>query len=214
MKFTFNASGANAPLIREYDIASSTAIHAGEVVGTADDLLVKADSADSVLGVSAEEHTGKHDPLNARADGTRLRVNIAPQAVYEAALPCFTATGGTATTLVTAASGLSTSLASGCAVLLSKADGSTNTDSVGTSRRISACAISGSAATITLASGGTPAAGDIYRIIPDVGDELVLDASGMGVAFYRAATTVKFICVYTDKARGTVGVKLKAPLFA
>ena len=214
MKFTFNASGANAPLIREYDIASSTAIHAGEVVGTVDDLLVKADSADSVLGVSVEEHTGKHDPLNARADGTRLRVNIAPQAVYEAALPCFTATGGTATTLVTAASGLSTSLASGCAVLLSKADGSTNTDSVGTSRRISACTVSGSSENITLASGGTPAAGDIYRIIPDVGDELVLDASGMGVAFYRAATTVKFICVYTDKARGTVGVKLKAPLFA
>ena len=203
MKFTFNASGANAPLIREYDIASSTVIHAGEVVGTADNLLVKADSADSLLGVSAEEHTGKHDELNARADGTKLRVNIAPQAVYEAALPCFTATGGTETTLVTAASGLSTSLNSGCAVLISKAAGSANTDQVGSSRRISARTISGSAA-----------AGDIYRIVPDVGDELVLDASGTGVAFYRAATTVKFICAYTDKARGVVGVKLKAPLLA
>ncbi len=110
MKFAFNASGANAPLIRDYDIATSTAIKDGEAVGIADNKVVAAESGDHVLGVAAEEHTGKHDELNARADGGKIRVNIAPQAIYEASLPCFTATGGSATTLVIPSSGVSTSL--------------------------------------------------------------------------------------------------------
>ena len=128
MKFAFNASGANAPLIRDYDIATSTAIKDGEAVGIADNKVVAAESGDHVLGVAAEEHTGKHDELNARADGGKIRVNIAPQAIYEASLPCFTATGGSATTLVIPSSGVSASLASGRAVLISKAASSTNTD--------------------------------------------------------------------------------------
>lgn len=97
--------GANAPFIREYDIATSTAIKDGEAVGIADNKVVAAESGDHVLGVAAEEHTGKHDELNARADGGKIRVNIAPQAIYEASLPCFTATGGSATTLVIPSSG-------------------------------------------------------------------------------------------------------------
>ena len=214
MKFAFNASGANAPLIRDYDIATSTAIKDGEAVGIADNKVVAAESGDHVLGVAAEEHTGKHDELNARADGGKIRVNIAPQAIYEASLPCFTATGGSATTLVIPSSGVSTSLTSGRAVLVSKADSSANTDKVGTSRRISACAVSGSSATLTLASGGVPESGDVYRLIPDVGDEMYLDASGCGVCFFRTGATVKFICAYSDEERGVVGGKLKAPVLA
>ena len=214
MKFAFNASGANAPFIREYDIATSTAIKDGEAVGIADNKVVAAESGDHVLGVAAEEHTGKHDELNARADGGKIRVNIAPQAIYEASLPCFTATGGSATTLVIPSSGVSTSLTSGRAVLVSKADSSANTDKVGTSRRISVCAVSGSLATLTLASGGVPESGDVYRLVPDVGDEMYLDASGCGVCFFRTGATVKFICAYSDEERGVVGVKLKAPVLA
>lgn len=214
MKFSFNVSGANAPVIREYDIAASTAVKDGEALGIADNTVVKAESGDHVLGVSAEEHTGKHDELNTRADGRKIRVNIAPSAVYETALPCFTATGGSATTLIIASSGVSTSLTSGRAVLVSKAAGSANTDKVGASRRISACAVSGSAATLTLTSGGKPAAGDVYMLIPDVGDEMYLDAAGDGVCFYRSGATVKFVCVYADEKRGVVGVKFKAPVFA
>lgn len=214
MKFAFNDSGANAPFIREYDIATSTAIKDGEAVGITGNKAVRAESGDHVLGVAAEEHPGKHDELNARADGGKIRVNVAPQAIYEAALPSFTATGGSATTLVIPSSGVSASLTSGRAVLVSKADSSANTDKVGTSRRISACTVSGSSATLTLASGGVPGNGDVYRLIPDVGDEMYLDASGCGVCFFRTGATIKLICAYSDEERGVVGVKLKAPVLA
>ena len=147
MKFSFNASGANAPLIREYDITPTFAVKEGEALGIADSIAVKADDGDHLLGVCAEEHTGVHDELNPRADGSKIRVNIAPHAVYETALPKVAAKSGGATTLVVDSAGLSASVASGRAVLVAKAATSANTDEVGSARRISACAVSGGNAT-------------------------------------------------------------------
>ncbi len=214
MKFSFDLTGANTPLIGEYDIDPATAVKAGEVLGLVDGSAVKADAADDILGVCAEEHTGVHDELNARADGGKIRVNISPEAVYEAPLAYFEVTGGTSTTLKTTSVGLSASVTSGKAVLVSKASGSTNTDTLGTERRIQSVSVSGSEATLTLASGGVPCAGDVYMLMPDVGDELALDAEGSGVCFYRAGNTVKFVCVYASSERGVVGVKLKKTVFA
>lgn len=209
MKFLFNASGANAPLIKEYDIASDFSVSFGEVVGMADSLVTKAGDGDFIIGVSQEEHTGEHDELNSRSDGTKIRINIAPDAVYEVPLPSYTAKSGTATTIVTDSSGLSTSLTSGYALLLSKGAGSANTDNVGTKRRISSCSVSGSTATITVAEGGTVSEGDVYLLIPDIGDEMYLDTSKTGAVFYNADSTVKLIAVCADSDRGTLGVKIK-----
>lgn len=214
MKFSLHLNGANTPLILEYPIEPTKVVHAGEVVGLSDGMVVSADEADGILGVAAEEHKGVHDELNARADGNRLRVCVSPDAVYETPLVHFEATGGTATTLKTTSVGLSASIVSGRAVLVSKLSGSTNTDRVGDSRRISAVSVSGSTATVTLSNGGVPGAGDVYMFVPDVGDELALDATGKGICFYRAGNTVKFVSVYASDERGMVGVKLKAPIFA
>ncbi len=214
MKFSLHLNGATTPLILEYDIDPTKAVHTGEIVGLSDGTVVSADEADAILGIAAEEHTGVHDELNARADGNRIRVCVSPDAVYETSLMYFEATGGTATTLQTTSVGLSASVKSGRAVLVSKVVGSTNTDRVGDSRRIGAVSVSGGTATVTLSSGGVPCAGDMYMFVPDAGDELALDATGKGVCFYRAGNTTKFVCVYTSDDRGVVGVKLKTPLFA
>ena len=61
MNFLFNLSGANTPVIKEYDIAADEKISAGEVVGLSDGLIVKANDADSIIGVCAEDHTGEKD---------------------------------------------------------------------------------------------------------------------------------------------------------
>ena len=104
-QFLFNASVANAPLIKEYDIASDFSVSFEEVVGMADSLVTKAGDGDFIIGVTQEEHTGEHDELNSRSDGTKIRINIAPDAVYEVPLPSYTAKSGTATTIVTDSSG-------------------------------------------------------------------------------------------------------------
>lgn len=212
MKFSFNASGANAPLIMEYDIAANTAIYAGEAVGVKNGLIVKASAATTLLGVAAEDHSGVEEFLNPRANGEVIRVNIAADAVYEVKAPRFTAKSGTATTLVTETAALSTAVTSGRAILVAKAANSANSDEIGSARRISACAISGANATLTLASGGVPAAGDEYMLLPDVGTELYLDASGTGAALYAAGSTVKLYTVCTDATRGTIGVAFKSTL--
>ena len=41
MKFLFNLSGANTPLIKEFDIDSATAVYAGEVVGIKNNVVKK-----------------------------------------------------------------------------------------------------------------------------------------------------------------------------
>ncbi|MBP5245329.1 MAG: hypothetical protein K6D98_05235 [Clostridiales bacterium] len=209
MNFLFNITGANTPFIKEYDIASATAITAGELVGIDDNLVVKANSGDYILGVAAEDHPGTADILNPRANGTKIRVNVTYGAVYSVPSPKYTAAASSATTIVTTSAGLSTSIAGACAVLVYKTPTSTNTDKIGAKRRISACAISGATATLTVASGGTACAGDIYALIPDVGTEMYLDTAGTGVAFYNSASTVKLISVCSDCDAAFIGVKLK-----
>lgn len=215
MNFMFNITGANTPLIKEYDIASDTEVYAGELVSIENSLVIKAEDGKDVLGVCAEDHTGKADLLNARADGTKIRVNITDGAVYSAKAPEYTAKAGcTATTLVTASNGLSVSVKSGFAVLVSKADGSTNTDAVGTKRRISAVAVTGETAEVTLTDGGVPCEGDTYMIIPDIGDILYSDTENSGVCFFNSAAAASFKCVCTDEKTGFVGVKLTETVFA
>lgn len=214
MKFLFNLSGANTPLIKEFDIDSSTEVHAGEVVGIKNNIVKKATECETMLGVCAETHTGTHDELNERADGTRIRVIIAPDSVYSTKAPLFKAKSGTATTLAVSSNGLSSGLSSGFAVLVSKAQNSSNTDIPGTKRRITGCAVSGDTATVTLASGGVPVSGDVYMLIPDVGDMMDLTTDATGVCFYNAASALDLKCICTDISSGTIGVKFNTSIFA
>ena len=214
MNFMFNLSGNNIPLIKEYEIDADTVIECGEVVGIKDDKVVKADEADKLLGVSAESHTGEKDILNVRSNGKKIRVIISPDAVYGVKSSEYTAISGTDTSIIVPGDGLAVNVKSGYAVLVRKAENSVNTDSIGTKRRISDCAIAGENATITLEAGSASSEGDVYVIVPETGDEMQLDGNGTGVCFFRQGSNCKFTVVCNDTDYKTVYVKLNETIFA
>lgn len=214
MNFTFTLSGSNQPLIKEYEISPDTAIAAGDVVGIDDGIVTKASDGTDILGVSAETHSGKPELLNSRSDKNKLRVIISPDAVYTVSAPKYAVSAGTATTITVPSAGLSVGVKSGYAVLVSKACGSTNADIIGTKRKISACGISGSNAVLTVEAGGVACSGDVYMLVPFVGDEVQLDTANSGICFFRSDFTCKLTCVYCDFESGTLGVRLDKTIFA
>jgi len=213
MKYLFNASGANQPAICEFDILGETAVREGEVVCLTGGV-IKGNVKDGVLiGVSAEEHTGTADILNARADGSRLRVNVSPDAVYAVKAMKLSATAGTATTFVCSAAGLTAS-AAGKLVLVAKSSTSANTDRIGTQRKISSCTVSGTTATFTIQNGAAPNTGDTYAFIPTIGTAMCLDGDKDGAVMANADTDVKLRVVGADAEKCEVFVKLTGGLFA
>lgn len=161
---------------REYDIADNTAITKGQVVKLTDGLVVSAVVAETgaVLGIAAEDHSGVADALDPRANGTKILVIDDPMALFQCEAPQVTALAGSSTTLeVTALKVFAADDFNGGYVkLLSKAANSTNTDPVGAVRRISDFALDNATPTkgiLTIESGGTPYAGDVYALFPPIG---------------------------------------------
>ena len=174
MKFYQKLDGGVHVSAREYDVASDTAVTQGQLVKLSEGKVVSAAAAETgaLLGVAAETHSGSADALDPRADGTRLLVIDDPDAIYQCAAPQVAASGGSPTTLVFTEGRhfAADDFNGGCVKLVSKAAESTNTDEIGTVRAISDFSVaSGSSGTFTLASGGTPCAGDVYAVFPPVG---------------------------------------------
>lgn len=192
MKFHQKLDGGVMISAREYDIAYNADIKEGSVVKLSDGKVVAAVAAETgaVLGVAAENHSGSADALDPRANGTKIKVYDDPAAVFQCAAPQVTASGGSSATLVFTAGQYfaADDFNGGYVKLVSKASGSTNTDAVGTVRAISDYAVTASTSgTFTIASGGTPNAGDVYAVFPPPGfakgnlntarDGIVLSAS-------------------------------------
>lgn len=160
---------------REYDIAKDTVILVGQVVCLAAGLVVLASAAQSgaILGIAAENHRGVNDPLDPRSDGERIKVFDDPAMVMQCHAPRFTATGGTATTITATTLGAFANgdFNGGYIKLVKKAEGSANTDAIGTVKRISAYAYnsSGTVSTFTVAEGSIANAGDEYELFPPIG---------------------------------------------
>lgn len=169
MKFLYSLSGGNIPVIREYDIEANAKFKKSQVVKVSTDGIISIGAAGGCVGIAAEDHTGEKDILNARNNGTKLRVDITRNAVYEVDAPRLSATGGSKTTLVCSANGITTNLANSKLVLVHKGDNSENTDSAGTVRQISGVTLSGTSATFTVSEGGVISAGDVYALIPKYG---------------------------------------------
>lgn len=169
MKFYQKLDGAAHVSAREYDIASNTAIAEGQLVKLSEGLVVgaAADEAGAILGIAAENHGGKADAIDPRADGKRIFVIDDPNVVMQCRAPEVEAAGGSETTLE--AAGLNIFAADdfkgGYVKLISKAEDSGNADPIGRVRRIT-----GSASDVlTLESGGNPAEGDVYALFPPIG---------------------------------------------
>ena len=177
MKFHQNADGGVIPSIREYDIAAGTEISTGQVVVLSTGLVAAAnvDQTAKILGVAAESHSGSADTLDPRSNGTKIRVYDGPHAVFRCPAPVITATGGSATTVIDTAVDAFTDddFNGGYIKLIEKDAAATNTDIIGSIRRITD--YTASTNTFTAASGGTPTAGDQYAVFPPIGLTMSLD---------------------------------------
>lgn len=197
MKFLYSLDGANIPVIREYDIEANNKFKKGQVVKISTDGIISIGAAGGSIGIAAEDHTGEKDILNERNNGTKLRIDITRDAVYEVDAPRLVATGGSNTTLICSANGITTNLTNSKLVLVHKGENSENIDSVGTARVINSVAVSGTSATFTVSDGGVISEGDVYALIPKYGFAgNIVDSNGSFSCSSTADTTTAYVVNY------------------
>ncbi len=214
MKFAYCYAGGNTPAIKEFDIKADASVNAGEVVCAFDGVITENVNGGTVIGVCEETHTGKEDMLNTRSNGTKVRVNVT-DGVYEAeAMKLCAIENGTETVFKCESAGLSDAAVGGCLVLVEKARGSTNTDKIGTARKITGITVNGETAAVTVENGAAAYAGDVYVLIPALGAKIKLNSAKNGYCFDNAQTDVTLSCVGFDTKRAKVYVKLTNTLFA
>lgn len=135
-----NVDGGFTFGVHEYDIAKTTAIKAGQVVKLAEGLVVAATAAETgaILGVAKENHSGAEDAINPRSNGAKILVYDDPGMIMRCKAPVMAATSGSATTFVSTdlATLADDDLNGGYIVLVEKSASSTNTDELGSVRRI------------------------------------------------------------------------------
>ena len=162
-----NVDGGFTFGVHEYDIAKTTAIKAGQVVKLSEGLVVAATAeTGAILGVAKENHSGAEDAINPRSNGTKILVYDDPGMIMRCKAPVMAATSGSATTFVSTdlATLADDDLNGGYIVLVEKGASSTNTDELGSVRRITD--FTATSKTLTTASGGTICEGDKYMIFP------------------------------------------------
>ena len=221
MKFYQKLDGATHISAREYDVAADTAISEGQIVKLVDGLVVAAavNETGAVLGVAAESHSGSADALNTRANGKKITVIDDPNTVFQCAAPQVTALASSATTLeVTDLKAFAADDFNGGYVkLVSKASGSTNTDEIGTVRRISDFALDNATPTkgvLTVESGGAACAGDVYAVFPPVGfAKGNLNSARDGVVL-SAAADLPLRVIGADTGFGKINVMIGKHVFA
>ena len=214
MKFAYCYAGGNMPAIKEFDIESTANVEKGQVVCADGNVITEKVKNAKLIGVCEETHKGVEDMLNARSNGTKIRVNVT-DGVYETeAVKLVAKNGCTGTSFVCDADGLSEACVGGVLVLVEKADGSTNTEKAGKVRKITGYSVSGNVATVTAENGEVPYVGDVYALIPALGAELCLDENKTGYSFNNTNTDVELRCVGFDIDRAKVYVKLENTIFA
>ena len=221
MKFYQKLDGATHISAREYDVAADTAISEGQIVKLVDGLVVAAavNETGAVLGVAAESHSGSADALNTRANGKKITVIDDPNTVFQCAAPQVTALASSATTLeVTDLKAFAADDFNGGYVkLVSKASGSTNTDEIGTVRRISDFALDNATPTkgvLTVENGGAACAGDVYAVFPPVGfAKGNLNSARDGVVL-SAAADLPLRVIGADTGFGKINVMIGKHVFA
>lgn len=214
MKFLYSLGGGNIPVIREFDIKANKKFKKGQIVRISTDAEIAPDALGGCIGVAAEDHTGENDILNERNNGTKLRIDITRDAVYSVDAPRLTATGGSATTLLCDANGITTNLSNSKLVLVQKGENSQNTDSVGSVRNIQLVTISGSVATFTLENGSVISAGDVYAVIPAYGYRGYVDKDGTGFVFAVDDVATSLYVVNSNTEALTLEVMLKKDFIA
>ena len=174
MNVVYDVNGSQVAAIKEYDIATGTAITIGQVVKlTAGKVVpVVVGETSPLLGVSTENHPGTPDTLNPRGIGTRIKILDGPQSILECPAPQATATSGSTSTVVVTGLGgvfIDGDFIGGKMKLVTKGATSTITDPVNTVYPITgSTATTGTFITTQTITGGVTA-GDVFAIFPPVG---------------------------------------------
>ncbi len=202
MEYLLNASGYTQPCIREYEISASSDLKKGTVMCISDGAAAKATASGKILGVLDEDYNVSKDILNPRSGSGLAKINITPDGIFSFPVQTFTiATAGTATTLtLESSSAIPTSsavLKGGYIKLISKGANSTNTDSVGCIRKITAQA----SYVLTVDNGGSACAGDVYAVFPPANFAYItLTSDALAFKFAASAgTAAKVVSSDTDK---------------
>ena len=222
MKFYQKLDGQVLCSAREYDIAYNTAITQGQLVKLSDGLVVAALAGETgaALGVAAETHSGTADALDPRANGTKILIVDDPDAVFQCPAPRVTAlANGSATTIkITELKVFSADDFNGGYVkLVEKGTDSENTEAVGTVRRITDFALDDATPTmgiLTVESGGTPSAGDVYEIYPPIGfAKGNLDAARSKLVL-TATNALPLRVIGGERAMGKINLMIGKHVFA
>ena len=210
MKAIQSANGNPILSIREYDIATGTQIKIGQLVKLTAGLVVScvAGETGAILGIAAENHSGSADALDPRSNGTKILVIDAPDAIYETPAFKLTASGGSATSVTATTLGAYSAddWNGGYLVLTKKASGSSNTDKIGTIKRITdyAYTAEGTISAFTVASAGAANEGDEYMLFPPLGlAKFNLNATFDGLV-NTAVTATSVKVVGMDIERGVI----------
>lgn len=180
MIYSFGLCGTGVPVIKEFNTKKEMCAKRGRGAYIDSEGFVNGDGNGEFIGIFAEEHSGKKDILNLRADGNRVRVDITSGGVYKMPFPILEAgKDGTETSFSCNTSILKQGI-QGELMMVYKASDSVNTDGVGTKRKITAVSVSEGVATITIENGGMPCKGDRYAFIPSIGSVGGLDESRSG----------------------------------
>lgn len=169
MKFLYGLGGANVPVIREFDIASDEKIEKGNVLKLTADGQAGKDVIGNVLGVAAEDHSGTSDILNARSNGTKIRVDITAGGVYSVPAIRFKAASGSTTYVNTENEDIASGVENCRIMLVSKGEHSENTDAVGTIRKITSFTTEMGISKLGVSAGGKISEGDEFILVPFAG---------------------------------------------
>ena len=212
MKFYQKLDGAVHVSAREYDIAPETKIVEGQLVTLSEGLVAAVEADGAILGIAAENHSGKADAIDPRADGKRIFVIDDPCVVMQCAAPEVAATGGSEETLEAEELGAfdEGDFTGGYVKLLRKAEKSENADVPGKVRRIEGFA----EGTLTLEKGGAPGKDDVYALFPPIGfAKGSLGGEGVSLTLDKAEE-LPVMVMGRDLGLGKINLIAKKHLFA
>ena len=175
--------------------------------------IVNIEKRGTLLGVCGEDHSGKCDLLNARANGKWIRVDITKDAVYSMDCPVFEAVSEGSETSFICAKAQADANVKGALVLIEKGADSANSDYIGKERKIVSASVNGDNTVITLEEGSKTYAGDKYAFIPVSGFKGYVNETDNGFCAVKNGEAPEMTVICTSKNAFEVMCTLDGKLF-
>ena len=211
MTYSFSTTGAVNPVIRDFPVEETAKINAGVPVYLDENGVVNADGNGELLGVCAEAHSGEKDMLNARSNGTRIRVDITSGAVYSLGMAFSKAVSFADGSVIFKNDGIITAGAKGCLVLIEKAEGSEC--EYGDVFKVISAVVDGENVTVTVDGEKIITAGDKFIYVPVIGEKGRVSADGNIFYLGTEVSSPEFTVVSCDVNTITVHALMTGKIF-